>query len=126
MKTGLDLLLELAILDDRMMLLLRSAADSDNFYQAAGLDRSSRMRVRDAALAEAFGILSADGCGPWTSAKRLAEAVQRFNLYVWPRLGTPGRRFDLSPVDSALHRAFLTGEPVPASDRYLYALLKQS
>ncbi|MDB5886607.1 MAG: hypothetical protein JWR74_2778, partial [Polaromonas sp.] len=121
---GIALLMELAIHDDRMMLLLRSAADSADFYQAAGLDRGSRLRVRNAALAEAFEILSADGCGPWVAAKRLVAAVQRFEMYVWPRLSVPGRRFDLSPVESALHRAFLTGEKVPGDAGYLYALLK--
>lgn len=123
MKSGIDLLLAVAEHDDRVLLLLQSASAGDNFMQAAGLDRASRTRARNAALSEAADILSADGCGPWETARRLSDAVGRFSAFVMPRL-SPGRYIELSPVDYCIKRAFLTGVHIPTSDGYLYELIK--
>lgn len=87
---------------------------------ALGLDRASRIRVRDRAL-----LRAAEALGPapstWALAGRLAEAIRRFEVRVRPRLG-PGD--ELPPLDDALRSAFECRVGVPATARQLYALLR--
>ncbi len=120
-KKGIDLLLDVAQHDDRVMELLRMAALDNGL--AAVLDRASCTRARNAELIQAANILGADGCGPWPTAVRLAGYVKRFKASVLPRL-RPGSLIQLSPVEACLYRAFLTGERMPSSARYLHELLK--
>lgn len=120
-KKGIDLLLDIAQHDDRALELLRMAALGDGL--AAVLDRASCTKARNAELIQAANILGADGCGPWPTAVRLAGYVKRFRASVLPRL-RPGSLIQLSPVEACLYRAFLTGERMPSSARYLHELLK--
>lgn len=120
---GIDLLLALAAHDDRVLELLRAAAFDGDFYEAAGLGRAARTRARDEALRDAAEILSADECGPWIAVGRLVASIQRFKSLILPRL-RPGIMVELCPVDTVLHRAWLTGRRLPESESYLYELLK--
>ena len=56
-------------------------------------------------------------------AQRLETAIARFSTRTWPLLRLGMHRGELSPVDAALYRAFLTGERVPTTQRRLYDLL---
>ncbi len=89
----------------------------------AGTDRPARIRARNRALLDAADLLAIDRPGTWPLAQRLEAAIERFRGRVWPMLRV-GLHRELSPVESALYRAFLTGERVPGTARHLYALLK--
>lgn len=85
--------------------------------QALGLDRPSRIRARNQALAEAAAVLAPGAASSWVIACRLAEAVERFSSRLWPRCS----RFPegLGPVDTALRIAHLSGERVPTTAKRL-------
>lgn len=87
-------------------------------------ERLARIRLRDRSLAEAARVLDFDSCGAWVLAKRLEDAVKRFETRLWPLLRNGIHQRELSPSEAALHRAFLTGERVPKTARRLYDLLK--
>ena len=120
----IDLLLKLAfgepVTQADALRLLHSQPDRD---QSARLERVSRVKARDSALKEAADILGGDGLGAWIVAGRVADAIDRFEVRLWPRLKA-GIGCDLSPSDVAIYRAFLTGGRVPKTQRMLYDLLK--
>lgn len=89
---------------------------------SARLERVARIKARNHALREAASVLGADSPTSWVLAERLEAAVERFATRVWPRL-RDGIQCDLAPSDAYLHRAFLTGERVPRTQRRLYDLL---
>ena len=123
-QRGIDLLLAVAEHDDRIReLLAAGASDSCEFEVAAGLDRQSRFRARNAALLEVAALLAVDDPGAWVTAGRVSLAIQRFMSRVLPNL-QPGRHHNLSPSDAALHRAWLCGVALPASQDYVYRLLR--
>lgn len=127
-ETGIELLMRVAngdrVTPDEARRLLTAAAEATNHTQALGLDRLARIRYRDAALVEASRLLAADDAGAWTVAGRLAQAVKRFQTRIWPRLRAGGMAGSMDPLDSALHRAFMAGERVPATARRLFDLVK--
>jgi plasmid stability protein len=127
-ETGIELLVRVAngdrVTPEEARRLLTAAAESSNHTQALGLDRLSRIRYRDAALVEAAHVLAADCTSPWIVAGRLARAVNRFQTRIWPRLRAGGHAGSMDPLDSALHRAFMAGERVPATARRLFDLVK--
>jgi hypothetical protein len=86
-------------------------------------ENHSRRKFRDASLLEAAALLRSDETPLWSLAGRLENAVKRFETRVWPRLRVGLVAGDLSPVDVALYKAFLTGEQVPTTQRRLYDLL---
>lgn len=88
-----------------------------------GLDRASRTRRRNAALARAAALLAADGCGAWIAAGRLAAAIERFERALWPAL-LGGARLELSEIEQALHEAFATGAAPVTCQRRLFELLR--
>lgn len=90
--------------------------------QALRLDNASRLRARDQALRQAAAALG-ECASRWDQARRLAQAVRRFEARVAPRL-KPGD--ELPPLDSALRAAFAAapGGRVPATQRALYDLLR--
>lgn len=100
-------------------------------YRASACDKSesrrhenhARRRLRNAALLKAAELLGADEPGAWRLAERLEVAVERFQTRVWPRLKAGGHCDLLSPVDCALHQAFLTGEHIPSTQRRIYEIL---
>lgn len=51
---------------------------------ALRLDRVNRIRQRNEALLKAAELLD-DGRGPWPLARRLQDAIERFEFDVWPR-----------------------------------------
>jgi hypothetical protein len=64
---------------------------------------------------------------PWRTAKAMAEAIQRFRRYRWPRLRdldtTPSGV--LTPVESAILEAFRVSRgKVPESPQQLFDILK--
>lgn len=128
MQSGIELLMRVAngdrVAPAEALRLLTVAAEADNHMQALGLDRVARVKIRDAALVEASRLLSADRAGAWAVAGRLAQAIERFQSRVWPRLRAGRIGAELDPLDRALHRAFLSGERVPATPRRLFDLLK--
>ncbi|MDO9438554.1 hypothetical protein [Hydrogenophaga sp.] len=85
--------------------------------QALGLDRCSRLRARNQALTQAAEVLGAGSPSAWETARRLADAVSRFETRVWPRCRRNPE--GLGPVDTALRVAFLSGERVPTSPKRL-------
>lgn len=91
--------------------------DGTDLEQALGLDRCSRIRARNAALTEAAAVLSAGSPSAWETARRLADAVARFEARVWPHCKR--NPAGLGPVDGSLRVAFLTGEKVPTSVKRL-------
>lgn len=121
--TGFDLVLRLAagqeVKQADALRILHSQSDRDDVQR---LERLARLKARDSALLEAAAVLGADNPGAWVLAGRLALAVERFESRLWARLRS-GAAFDLAPSDSAIHRAFLTGERVPKTQRRLYDLL---
>ena len=123
MTSGIDLLLRLAcgepVTQADALSVLHQAIDRDDVQR---LDRVARRKARDAALLECARVLAADDPGPWAVAKRLEAAIKRFDGRVWPRL-RGGMPCDLGPCDMALHRAFLSGERIPKTQRRLYDLL---
>lgn len=91
--------------------------------EAPRLERIERIKARNAALRRAGAILGADSPGAWVAARRLADAIDRFESRVWPRLRA-GVLLDLSPSEIEIHCAFLTGGRIPKTTRGLYELLK--
>ena len=92
--------------------------DGADLLQALGLDRTSRIRARNAALTQAAEVLAPGAGSSWETARRLAAAVVRFRSRVWDHCQ---RNPDgLGPVDRALRIAFLTGEKVPCSVKRLH------
>ena len=88
-----------------------------------GTDRPARIRARNHALQQAAAALGFDSPSPWVLAGRLEQAIARFETRLWPLLRAGLHRGGLSPHEAALHRAFLTGERVPGTQRRLYDLL---
>ena len=121
--TSITLLLRLAlgepVTQADALSVLHQAIDRADVQR---LDRVARRKARDAALLECARVLAADDRGPWTVAERLEAAIKRFDGRVWPRLRA-GMPCDLGPCDMALHRAFLSGERIPRTQRRLYDLL---
>lgn len=82
-----------------------------------------RRMLRDLALAEAAACLPP--AAPWTRARWLAAAIQRFETRLWPCWRSmnepPGYA---TPIERALFRARLYGE-LPASQRALYRRLTE-
>jgi hypothetical protein len=97
-----------------------------DFAAALGLVRTELVRARDGALLEAALVLGSDDCSQWELAGRMAEAVARFESRLWPRLRAGGSAAGLSPVDGALHRAFLAGVGMIRNRGKLYRLLMLS
>ena len=87
---------------------------------ALGLDRSSLLRERNAALYRAADLLDR-GDGPWKTAGRLAASINRFENRTLPlyRSGLA----EPSPVDQALIDAFATGQRITRTPRRLYDML---
>ncbi len=122
--SGFEVLLRLALGEqvtqtEALAVLYRDACSRDG---VARMERVARIKARDNALCDAAAVLGVDGPGTWVLAARLEAAVGRFDARIWPRLRA-GVQCDLAPSDAALHRAFLTGERVPHTQRRLYDLL---
>lgn len=122
------MLIRLATTSDRVtredvQRILTAAAESDNHAAAIGMCRASRIRARDAALAQAAAQLAGDRPGPWQVACRLQKAVTRFRARKWPRLRAGASGVDLDELDSAIYRAFLSGAKIPQSARQLANIL---
>lgn len=100
--------------------LAAAAVDRED---AARLDRSQRIKARNEALRTAAAELGATKLGAWRQAELLEAAVRRFESRLWPRLRVGLECAALSPSDEALCRAFLSGLPVPRTQRRLYELL---
>lgn len=114
-----------AVTTDQLERLLIAAAGDDDPATALGLDRATRVRLRNAALIRAACLLSSgDSSTPWQLAIRLAQAVNRFEVRTWPMLRAGGRLADLDPLDLELARAFMAAD-VPRTARMLYAMLKR-
>lgn len=128
--SGIDLLIRMATTGDRITrddvqrLLIRAAeSESDDHTRSIGMCRASRIRARDAALAQAAAQLAGDHSGPWQVACRLEQAVARFRARKWPRLRAGATGNDLDELDSAIYRAFLSGAKIPQSARQLVNIL---
>ncbi len=125
MTSGIDLLLRLAcgepVTQADALSVLHQGIDRADVQR---LDRVARRKARDSALLECGALLGADRPGPWAVAERLEAAIKRFESRVWPQLRA-GIVRQLGPVDAALHRAFLTGERIPRTQRRLYDLLTE-
>lgn len=98
-------------------------ASPDEVAAILGLDRASRVRRRNAALQRAAQALSADGCGPWLAAGRLAKAIRHFERFRWPAL-LSGAQLELDEAEQALHDAFATGATALTCQRRLFELLR--
>ena len=103
--------------------ILSRAAESDDHARDIGLCRASRIRSRNAALANAAAQLAGDRPGPWQVACRLEKAITRFRIRKWPRLRAGASGNDLDELDSAIYRAFLSGAKIPQSARQLLNIL---
>lgn len=124
--SGFDVVLSLAIggkvtQTQALAILLREAQDRPG--GCARADRAHRVRARNRALLDAGTALAGDNPSPWVLAGRLEQAIARFKARLWPLLCAGLHRGELSPHEAALHRAFLTGERVPGTQRRLYDLL---
>lgn len=123
MKTSFDLVLQLAVGETvtqaEALRLLHNHPDRD---ESQRLERMARIKARDRAMIDAALVLGADDPCTWILAGRLADAIDRFESRLWPRLRA-GLDCELSPADAAIHRAFLAGERVPKTQRRLYDLL---
>lgn len=121
--TSFDLVLRVAtggtVTQAEALSTLHNRADRGEVQR---LERLARLKARDSALLEAAALLGADNPGAWVLAGRLERAVERFELRMWPRLRA-GLDCKQGPSDAAIHRAFLTGERVPKTQRRLYDLL---
>lgn len=115
-------ILDLALYDDRVALLLRNASSGEDFAKSIRIDGAAQRRARNAALICAANLLIPDKCDPWVRSKKLAEAVRRFGEYTWPRLKN-GAQIELTPHERYLCRAFLADKNVPEDPRYLYRAL---
>lgn len=93
----------------------------EGLYEALGLDRSSLLRERNAALRRAADLLDL-GDGPWKTAGRLAAAIKRFETRTLP-LYRRGQASP-SPIDQALLDAFATGCRIPKTQRKLHDFLR--
>lgn len=82
--------------------------------------RTERRALRDAALRDALAVLAP--AASWRACVALAQAVQRFEARVWPRLRDGAPVGDLGPLDAVLLRARLAA-PLPATARQLWNLL---
>lgn len=122
--SAIGLLLRLAFGEEvtsaEALRLLHSTPDRDELQR---LERAARIKARDAALREAAQALGGDSPGAWVLAGRLADAIERFEYRMWPRL-VAGVDLELSPSETAIYRAFLAGDRVPKTARWLYELLK--
>ena len=125
MTSGIELLLRMAfgepVTQADALSVLHQGIDRADVQR---LDRVARRKARDSALLECALLLGADCPGPWVTAGRLEAAIKRFECRMWPRLRA-GIVRQLGPVDAALHRAFLTGERIPRTQRRLYDSLTQ-
>ena len=127
--TGAELCLRAAAGQDipaiELLAWLRNAGRSGerDLTVALGLVRPALVKARDAALLEAALVMGTDNCGQWELAGRMALSVARFESRLWPRLRAGGCPDGLSPVDCALHRAFLAGVGMIRTRRKLYAWL---
>lgn len=125
MNTHFDLfsiLLDYAVEDDRIDLMMKNASSGKDFTRSVGLDGAAQRRARNAALVAASDFLVPEGCDPFKRAKKLSEAVVRFRDYLWPRLKR-GARLELLPHEVWLKRAFLADKDVPDDAGYLYKSL---
>lgn len=122
--SAIELLLRLAfgevVTQEEALRLLHRAPDRD---EAQRVERAERIKARDSALRRAGEVLGGDSPGAWVVAGRLANGIERFECRLWPRL-KGGVQLDLSLSDVEIYRAFLTGERVPKTPRWLYELLK--
>lgn len=109
---------------DQAARLLIAASGDEEPGRALGLDRSTRVKLRDQALRRAAALLAADGVAGWPLAVRLSKAVERFQSRIWPRLKAGGALADLNQLDLELACAHMAGERVLKSNRGLYELLK--
>ena len=127
--TGAELCLRAAAGQDisaiELLAWLRDAGRGGqrDFAAALGLARPALVKARDAALLEAALVLGTDDCSQWELAGRMAEAVARFESVHWPRLRAGGSADALSPMERALHRAFLANVGMKRSQRKLWDLL---
>lgn len=102
--------------------LLNAVSDAE-IANAIGLSRRQRVSARDSALVEAARVLSTDGCCTWQAARRLGDAVRRFERALLPALRN-GQNLDLTPHEAALWRAYqVLGARMLRSPRKLYSLL---
>lgn len=130
--TGAELCLRAAAGQDipaiELLAWLRNAGRSGerDLAVALGLVRPALVKARDAALLEAALVMGTDNCGQWELAGRLAVAVARFESGRWPKLRAGGSADDLSPIDCALHRAFLANVGMLRSRGKLYRFLTLS
>lgn len=125
MNTHFDLfsiLLDYAVEDDRIDLMMKNASSGKDFTRSVGLDGAAQRRARNAALVAASNFLVPEGCDPFKRAEKLSKAVVRFRDFLWPRLQR-GARLELLPHEVWLKRAFLADKDVPASPDYLYKTL---
>ena len=101
---------------------MRRHLDGDDLEHALGLDRAARLRQRNRALRAAAELLDQDD-GAWRCAKRLADAIRRYESRIKPLLKR-NPHMALPPLDAALRQAFDAGERVPSTERNLYELIK--
>lgn len=93
----------------------------ENLDAALRLDRASRMRQCDRALLVASELLDR-GRGPWDTAARLEDAIERFGAQIWPRVRSEVWP-SLGEIDQALFQAFACRVRMPKEQRGLYNLL---
>lgn len=125
MSTHFDLftiLLEYAVEDDRIDMLLKNASSGKDFTRSVGLNGAAQRRARNDALVRASNFLVTEPCDPFERAKELSKAVVRFRDFLWPRLKR-GARLELLPHEVWLKRAFLADKDVPDDAGYLYKSL---
>lgn len=118
----IQILLEYAVEDDRIDLMLKNASPGKDFIRSIGLDGAAQRKARNASLVAASNYLVPAECEPFERAKALSKAVARFRDYLWPRLKN-GVKLELLPHEMYLRRAFLVDKDVPASPDYLYKTL---
>lgn len=94
-----------------------------NLETALGLDRSRRVRERNAALLEAAQHLAARTSSPWELAGALAAAIRNFETRIRPR-GRALNSESLSPLNRAILRAFSSGVRIPRTQRNIHELLR--
>lgn len=85
-----------------------------------GLDRHAALKLRNAALHDAWALL--DESNDWARARALAGAIKRFRA-TWPGLAKR-RTHSSGPLEDALQRAFSSGQKIPSTPRQLWNLLK--
>lgn len=126
MNTEIEILMRLVageiVTKEEVLRVLHKSSNCEK-SEARRLDRHARRKIRDQLILEAATVLGVDVKDPWKSAERLEIAVERFETRVWPRLKAGISTGQLSPVDSALYRAFLTGERIVSTQRKIYDFL---